>query len=330
MAKVDLLEQIERSFEGPTGDTQQWLAGLTENRNELDEETRLRLYRSQVQAQPFQVAMSSDIVGQFEAPPDDVLEAFNDVFSYCGAGTPDSDVFLGYHPWLRRWCMFEKYTKKGTELYWSLVTIFHDDMTVEEDYIPTDYRDDEKMHHYAGLIGEYKMPSRRDFAELVRFDTRRNGVKAVMKAYHDDKEARKREQDCIIEAFTHDFFTYHERLYMHEANQKAGCMQKTWCVQTDYVDQLRTDPRFYLIEKRPGYTVRRKRTKEEWEQALKESDEVIALVKELVAKEAASKSLKQVQDSHALLRQIIGETEKQQQSEEVVEEILVNGSHQTA
>lgn len=205
-------------------------------------------------------------------PPDHVKQAFEDVFGsrlYEGPYADDKPTLrLVFHPILGRWCVIQRARDaSNSEDLWQVVKFFStaDDEDLPEDFIPKDYENIPILHHLAGKVGEYRLPDIRDFEALEKFDRWHHTATEIENMMIEREWALDRAMESDFEAFEHDFVSYHARMFMDEANQRAGSMQSTWMVMDDYSEKLRNDPRFYKIEHREGYKIRTKRTKQQWQ-----------------------------------------------------------------
>lgn len=215
--------------------------------------------------------LEHDIVESFHRAPDHVEAAFNDVFGgrvFEGPfGDGKANIRLVFHQILERWCVVQRCRdNENSDYLWQVIKVFSsaDEEDLPEDYVPSDYRDLPALQHLCGMVGEYRMPHKGDFLALEKFDRWRYGVDQIDDMLIQREIEIERAMDSEWESFEHDFVSHHAHLYMDEANQRAGSMQKSWLVQFDYSERLRCNPKFYYIEERKGYKIRRKRTREEW------------------------------------------------------------------
>lgn len=212
------------------------------------------------------LCVDPDTFGGLPEPPEHVKAAFTHVFGTREVVNNTRMLKLRMHPILKRWCLWELgRLRDGSDHIWHCVWICGSLECPHENYVPSDYADQPLLHHFAGLIGEYRLPTKDDFEMLDRFDRVKYGADAVENYQIEMENAITLAKESEFEAFTHDFVSYHAWMYMSEANQRAGSMQKMYMTVENLSERFRCNPAFYVIEQRKGYKIRRKRTAEEWD-----------------------------------------------------------------
>lgn len=212
------------------------------------------------------LCVDPDTFGGLPEPPEHVRAAFTHVFGSREVVNNTRYLKLRMHPILKRWCMWELGRRADNSDYvWHCIWICGSLECPHEDYIPSDYQSEPLLHHFAGLIGEYRLPTKDDFEMLDRFDRVKYGADAVENYQIEMENAVTNAKEAEFEAFTHDFVGYHAWMYMSEANQRAGSMQKMYMTMENLSERFRCNPAFYVVEKKEGYKIRRKRTADEWD-----------------------------------------------------------------
>lgn len=212
------------------------------------------------------LCVDPDTFGGLPEPPEHVRVAFREVFGSRDVVNNTRVLKLRMHPILKRWCLWELgRTRDNADHIWHCVWVCGSLECPHENYVPSDYSSEPLLHHFAGLVGEYRLPTRDDFEMLDRFDRVKYGADAVENYQIEMENAITRAQESEFEAFTHDFVHYHAHMLADEANQRAGSMQKTWMTMENLSERFRCNPAFYVVEQKKGFKIRRKRTKQEWD-----------------------------------------------------------------
>lgn len=216
------------------------------------------------------LSVDPDTFGGLPEPPDQVKHAFSYVFASREIENNTRKLKVRLHPILGRWCVWELgRTNDNKEHIWHCIWICGSLECPHPDYVASDYADKPLLQHFAGLIGEYRLPTRADFETLDRFDRQKYGADAVENFQISQENAITNAKNSEFEAFTHDFIHHHDHMIIDEANQRAGSMQRSWMTVEDVRERFRSNPAFYVIERVPlgdgkFYKSRRKRTHEEW------------------------------------------------------------------
>ncbi len=257
------------------------------------------------------LCVDPDTFGGLPEPPEHVRVAFREVFGSRDVVNNTRVLKLRMHPILKRWCLWELgRLRDNSDYIWHCVWICGSLECPHENYVPSDYQHEPLLHHFAGIIGEYRLPTRDDFEMLDRFDRVKYGADAVENYQIEMENAVTRARESEFESFTHDFVHYHAHMYIDEANQRAGSMQKTWMTIENLSERFRCNPAFYVIEKRHGFKIRRKRTAQEWERfkrwivrrALGETNEekIFGMSREAFRRKYSAKSLDQAKSTPEL------------------------------
>ena len=245
---------------------------------------RVRLETATLQEKMLFCFVDPDTFGGLDEPPDHVKAQFEDVFSSRARCGDEVVLKLRMHPILKRWCLYEKVRNdNNTEHLWQVVWACSDD--AEEGVIPKDYQSDPRLHHFAGLIGEYRVPDKADFVEVEKFDQLKYGALNVfgMEAERVAQELASSESD--FESFTHDFVSYYGRQFIDDINQMYGSGQHMMAVMNDLSEKVSRNPKFWKIEHRNGYSIRTRRTRDEWKQLIKDE------VREMIDEQGLQKSV---------------------------------------
>lgn len=207
-----------------------------------------------------------DVFGGMPEPPDHIKQQFSAVFGTREVVSNVRRLKLRMHPILKRWCLWElgRFNDNTQDAWWCIWVCSEN--APHADFIPSDYKEHPALQHFAGLIGEYRMPEMSDFEMLDRFDRVKYTATEIENFQIEQENAITNAKESEFESFTHDFVSYYAHLAFDEANQRAGSMQKTWMTMEDLSERFRCNPEFYIIEQKDGYKVRRKRTHAEWEQ----------------------------------------------------------------
>lgn len=130
--------------------------------------------------------------------PEQVQSAFEDLIG----GEPDFKLRL--HPWFKRWACFEK-TGDGT---YSCFSVFMTES--KEGALPSDLdNSDKRYENLRGLMGQYRLPTKRDFEILRRdADIQRLGVDAVVRQLEKPEEEQEREEERVLEDQEWDILDY--------------------------------------------------------------------------------------------------------------------------
>ena len=162
------------------------------------------------------------------------------------------DLKLRVHPLFKRWTLFERVRDpKGAERAWRPISIFQE--PARPGHLPQDLRGDKYAAHVEGVIGDYRLPHKRDFEIIEKADVKKYGNVAVENELAVPEQAAERAVDSHFDSFTDDFLDYNFWLAMREANEKAGMYGKQWSTRTV---EPRTNPKRWKMEQKVGYAVR--------------------------------------------------------------------------
>jgi len=133
--------------------------------------------------------------------PDHVQSAFEDLIG----GEPEFKLRL--HPWFRRWAAFEKVEGAGEGAYACFSVFMSEGM---ENALPADLdNSDGRYENMRGLMGQYRLPTKRDFEILRRdADVQRLGVDAVVRQLEKPEEEQEREEERVLEDQEWDVLDY--------------------------------------------------------------------------------------------------------------------------
>lgn len=202
-----------------------------------------------------------DELAKSPTPPVGVDTALQEVF---GDRLLDDDgqlrIKVRLHPFLKRWCAYERVRKEG-QIYWKVFWICQDDPTDLNGELPRDYQNlpsNERkwFEHFSGLIGEFRVPHKRDFEELEKFDTRRHSSTEICTMLEKQEDSRDAERERQMRDYEYGFHEYLAWMAINEANRRAGSGQRMQSVPTVLV---RENQERYFIQERDGYKVKCKR-----------------------------------------------------------------------
>lgn len=237
-----------------------------------------------------------DTLAQSPSPPAEIQAQLEEVLGYCLRDPGGQErIKLRLHPLLKRWGLYERayIPSLGTNL-WKCFWICYEEPK-HKDYLPADL-DDLYLAHMAGMIGDYRLPTKQDFELIRRCDVKRFGVDAVNEfvGQKEDQaylEAESREMDRTAAFLDDNWFLAHD-----EANQAAGSGQKMrssacmgWAYKANVERYRRVDC--------GGYVRIEKKSRAEWEKEVAEAllrvktfDKVEAAVLEDLRAELATKT----------------------------------------
>jgi hypothetical protein len=176
-------------------------------------------------------------------PPPELLSAMRDVF---GEWFRQGRIKVAFHPWFRRLALFERtFDPQGRENGWHCVSMFHTGGTPGK--LPLDLQvEDDRFDNMTGHIGDFRLPTKRDFELITKFDTWRNTNEEIIATMREEKERERKDAELKHDAFLHDFHDYNFLKFMALANQEAGCGSKMYSTNdvTPDVDLRLTSPRY--------------------------------------------------------------------------------------
>lgn len=229
----------------------------------------------------FRHGYSPEFLDEGPRPPDHVLAALADIFhEEVLAGS----VRLALHPWMRRWCLWQRIRDPEHGEYWRPFQVFmrHPDggretpccpATLGEDYLPPDLAQDERFWAYRGQIGDYCEPDREwiEWAERhcrrARYDTDGWGenVRAIAQNLTAQLEAWqaavKAERERKIRDEDRDKVEYNARFLLNVAQIEEGSISNDATVNQTSLDELRArrDANEMVTVARAGFTIKAKR-----------------------------------------------------------------------
>lgn len=139
-----------------------------------------------------------DSIASAMRAPDHVQCAFEELIG----GEPDYKLRL--HPWFKRWAAFEK-TGDGT---YSCFSVFMTES--KEGALPADLdNSDKRYENLRGLLGHFRVPTRRDFEILRRdADVGRMGVDHVIEQLEKPEDEQEREEERLMQDYEWDVLDY--------------------------------------------------------------------------------------------------------------------------
>lgn len=207
-----------------------------------------------------------DQLRQSEKPPAHVQAALEDVMGRDRM----KDLKLRVHPHLRRWCLFEriKDPQSGQTNAWAVVSTFQGE--AREGWLPPDIQDRPNIRHLTGEIGEFRMPTKRDFEIIEQYDKKKYGYKEVDKLHLNQEQKEKDDKNFEWDDYSRDFLDYNFWLACRDA--QAHYSKGMYSVPTVAV---KSSPAKYhkewMATANGGYWVTKKITKEQYvDQILKD------------------------------------------------------------
>ena len=162
-----------------------------------------------------------------QRPPDHVQSAFEDVFGRDRlTENGEERLKLFFHPVLKRWCMLERhYDPLAGENFWQVISRFQEEVP-HDNYLPDDLKENKFVQQMEGLIGDYRLPNKRDFEEIERFDSKKYTPTDIENMVAQRELDQKAALDSDMESFDHDFVSYYGWQLQADANQRAGAMRQ--------------------------------------------------------------------------------------------------------
>ena len=183
-----------------------------------------------------------------EQPPDHVRVAFEELI----ASDHPGDFKLRLHPWFRRWALFQRFNV-GEGDVWHCFSVFMEKPV--EGKLPSDLAaiDDGRYEGLRSLMGEYRLPNRRDF-EIIRRDAdiTKMGHAAVDARQQEIQDMEHAEADRVAADYEADFLDYNFDLIKAAAN--GGHRQYVKGESKEEVEASRRK-REYVVEERKGFKI---------------------------------------------------------------------------
>lgn len=163
-----------------------------------------------------------------EAPPPQVQAAFEEVFRPEDRMDPDGvpRLVLAKNPVVNRWTLYERDKRYGHRGY-AVVSVFCEECP-DDDYVASDFRGDEFLEYLAGSIGEYRLPTKRDFEIIQSTNAHTRTLderEAVYSQYEDEMNAK---YDREMEAIEHDVASYYGLLSRRALDGDDFKHQASW------------------------------------------------------------------------------------------------------
>jgi hypothetical protein len=132
-----------------------------------------------------------DSIKSPEKAPAHVQAAFDELIG------KEPQFKLRLHPWFRRWACFQKMPGGGEGAY-SCFSVFFGDP--EEGWLPPDLDlDDHRYENLRGLMGCYRLPTKKDFEVIKRdADIQRLGVAGVAERLDAPEQAEEKEAERVL------------------------------------------------------------------------------------------------------------------------------------
>lgn len=159
----------------------------------------------------FRHGFSKDLIDVPPCPPENIQAEFKEILG------SEPDYLLRLHPWWKRWTGWERLrgAQFGEGVYRPFCPFMEEPVA---GHLPIDLRtEDGRYHALTGLIGDYRLPTKRDF-EFIRQLDRRNGVDAVDEALEKGAEAELAEKERVMAAREYDLLDYHYLAINRAAN----------------------------------------------------------------------------------------------------------------
>lgn len=240
-----------------------------------------------------------DYLATLGQPPKELQRQLEEVFvNWWKDANGQERLKLRMHPHIRRWCLWEKafIPSLGKNL-WKCFWICQDEP--KKGQLPADLQGDKLKAHFTGVIGEFRLPNRKDFIEVEQYNRKKYGVTAVT----DQAGKWQGEEEAALEAKAneqiHAFLDENWFLAMDEANQAAGSgqyMRSSHCANWTHKGSVE---RYRRIQKN-GYVVIEKKTRAEFRRELaKETVKLLKPQDKMIVEELLNERLSQMSESDA-------------------------------
>jgi len=193
---------------------------------------------------PFMVWVDPDRLRAGETPPPDVQAALEDVMG------PErmSRLKLRLHPLFKRWTLFERVCDpSGNEYAWRPVWLCSEDAV--EGRLPLDLQG-QGIDHMTGLMGDYRLPDRRDFELLEKFDRWKYGVDGIVSFLQNQETKATHEEMARFGDFTHDWLDHYFWMAMRDAQEHYSRPWSTRAIEPH------KSPARWKVEEKDGFSVR--------------------------------------------------------------------------
>jgi hypothetical protein len=158
---------------------------------------------------------------------------------------------LRLHPLFKRWCGWERVPVNGTSDKYVPFLLCQDE-PLDDEGIPSDYRDRPDLWHLGGIIGEYRLPTRQDFVDVLKFDRWRYRTDEIEEHLDAHQVQQEKDAACTREAQLHDICSYTFEAIRDTENQRAGSGQRLSSYDTI---EIRPDGARYAHYQAEGYKV---------------------------------------------------------------------------
>lgn len=211
----------------------------------------------------FQRYFSEDMIRMAQAgqPPPAEFEAWiRDIIEPGVVESLRGQFLVAIDPAFRRWTLYQRVATKSDGTAYARLCVFAGE--ARPGYLPADLSGDERFGHLRGAIGDFKVPTRKDF-EMIRerWDRRsvngqevsiRKGASAINNRLSAESSREYDERQRVMSDRVRDMLDYNFRHIWQAANNGT----KQWSNET-IVPHMNPD-RHYL-EQREGYLVRAKK-----------------------------------------------------------------------
>ena len=236
---------------------------------DLDKSTKLKhdgqhpVVRRQQRPELFRRYFSTDMIRMAQAgqPPPAELETW--IREIIEPGVVESlrgRFAMAIDPAFRRWTLYQRVRTKNDGEAWARICVFAGE--TKAGYLPADLDGDPRFGHLRGAIGDFKVPTRRDFEEIrAKWDRRsvqgeevgiRQGATAINNRLNAEAAKAYDEQQRVMDDYVYDMLTYN---YRH-INRAANNGTKQWSNAT-IVPHM--NPERHQITQREGYIAKAKK-----------------------------------------------------------------------
>lgn len=196
-------------------------------------------------------------------PPPEVLVMFEEIL---GEWIRDEAgalrLRIAFHPLMKRWCTYHMVRRPdageaGT--LWQVIFIHSEDPV--PGYLPSDLNAHEETRHFTGMVGDYSLPTRKDFEAIRNFgarDPKMGTIDERLGRLSEQLNAKERAIDAEMYDRGRDIADYTANYEIDQANRRAGT---GWHMRSAFTDGKSTealgnkDGDKYLKTEKDGYTV---------------------------------------------------------------------------
>lgn len=244
---------------------------VTRVRAEVDIEKKTRLLhdgqhpivRKQQRPELFRRYFSGDMIRMAQAgqpPPAEFETWIREIIEPGVVENLRGQFAMAIDPAFRRWTLYQRVQTRSDGEAYARLCVFAG--AARPGYIPPDLDGDPRFGHLRGAIGDFKVPTRRDFEEIrEKWDRRsiqgqessiRAGATSINNRLNREQAAEYDEHNRVMNDAVYDMLTYNYRAI----NQAANNGTKQWSNET-IVPHM--NPERHQITQREGYIAKAKK-----------------------------------------------------------------------